>query len=160
MNTYTHTSTQTHTQTQTSTQSSDLDLICAYMGTNYFINGYDIPLKINIFHVDLPNIYNKYNVKSSAYITAYNPYSELKTIDENTNNNLSLKKLLINKNYNFIEGIGSHPSNEWEGEPSFLILGIGRDDATEIGILYKQNAILWCGNDCAPQLILCNQINS
>ena len=45
-------------------------------------------------------------------------------------------------------------SNQFEGKPSFLIIGIEYNQACDIGKHYKQNAILWCGNDCIPKLEL------
>ncbi len=130
------------------------ELIMAYMETNYFINNIKIPLKINKYNSCLQNIYNKYNVNTCAYITAYNPYSKIVDTDENIKNNESLKLLLEQNNYKYIEGFGCHPSNEWEKEYSFLIIGIEYNNACDIGKKYNQTAILWCDNDCVPNLIL------
>jgi hypothetical protein len=130
------------------------ELINAYNETNYFIDNVSIPLKINKYNSFLQTICIKYNVNTCAYITAYNPYSKQVDIDENIKNNASLKLLLEKNNYEYLEGFGCHPSNEWEKEYSFLIIGINYDDACNIGREYNQNAILWCNNDYIPKLIL------
>ena len=52
------------------------------------------------------------------------------------------------------EGMGEHPSGQWPGEPSFLILGLPLDAAKQLGARHEQNAIVWCGTDAVPQLIL------
>ena len=130
------------------------ELINAYMETDYFINNTSIPLKINKYHSYLQTIYNNYNKNTCAYITAYNPYSEQVDININIKNNESLKLLLKENNYKYIGGYGYHPSNEWEKEYSFLIIGINYDEACEIGKKYNQTAILWCDFDCIPKLIL------
>ncbi len=130
------------------------ELINAYMETNYFIDKISIPLKINKYNSFLQNIYDNNNINTCAYITAYNPYSKRVNIDKNIKNNESLKSLLDEKNYKYIEGFGSHPSNEWEKEYSFFIINIDYNSACDIGRKYNQNAILWCNDNCIPQLIL------
>ncbi len=134
------------------------DLIKAYTETNYFINDIPIPLKINKYNSFLQTIYDKYNVNTCAYITAYNPYSKQVDTDENIKNNESLKLLLEKHNYKYIEGFGHHPSNTWEKEYSFLILGIEYNNACEIGHKYNQTAILWCNYECMPNLIILNNV--
>jgi hypothetical protein len=130
------------------------ELLNAYIETNYFINNIEIPLKINKYSDFLNDIYNKYSVNSCAYITAYNPYSKQVDECENIKNNQSLKLLLEQNNYKYMEGFGNHPSNEWEKENSFLIIGIDYNNACVIGKKYNQNAILWCNKECVPNLII------
>ena len=43
---------------------------------------------------------------------------------------------------------------EWESEDSFLVLGISLEGAQELGAAYGQNAIVWCGEDAIPKLVL------
>jgi hypothetical protein len=100
------------------------ELLNAYIETNYFINNIEMPLKINKYSDFLNDIYNKYSVNSCAYITAYNPYSKEVDECENIKNNQSLKLLLEQNNYKYMEGFGYHPSNEWKKENSFFIIGI------------------------------------
>ena len=130
------------------------ELLNAYIETNYFINNIEMPLKINKYSDFLNKIYNKYSVNSCAYITAYNPYSKQVDEYENIKNNQSLKLLLERNNYKYMEGCGCHPSNKWEKENSFLIIGIDYNNACVIGKKYNQNAILYCNKECVPNLIL------
>ena len=68
---------------------------------------------------------------------------------------MNLKSLDLEKSkYLYFDGIGSDPSGEWEGEPSFLILGISKKSAKELGTKYRQNAIVWCDTDCMAELLL------
>lgn len=134
------------------------ELINAYMETDYYIYNNPHPLKINKYYPYLQTIYDNYNKNTCAYITAYNPYSEQVDIDINIKNNESLKLLLEENNYQYIGGYGYHPSNKWEKEYSFLIIGIDYNNACEIGILYNQTAILWCNGDCIPKLLLLNNL--
>jgi hypothetical protein len=128
------------------------NLINAYLETDYFINLFKNPLKIGIKNIELEYFLKLHNIKSASYITAYNPFSIKLNNIENEKRNEELCKLC--KDYKFIEGIGKHPSNEWEGEPSFLFIGMNLEKAKEIGKKYEQNAILWINADAIPQLIL------
>ncbi len=53
-----------------------------------------------------------------------------------------------------IPGVGQHPSGAWTGEPSFLVLGVSRAAAQELGRQFQQNAIIWAGSTAMPELIL------
>ena len=52
------------------------------------------------------------------------------------------------------QGEGKHPSGDWEGEASLLVLDINLEDAKAVGAKWEQNAIIWSGADGVPQLIL------
>ena len=54
----------------------------------------------------------------------------------------------------FVAGIGQHPSNQWPGEPSYLVFGLTLEAAKTLGTRLEQNAIVWNGSDGTPQLIL------
>jgi hypothetical protein len=58
------------------------------------------------------------------------------------------------QDFELVEGLGQHPINSWEGEESFLVLGISLAKASEVGRKYDQNAIVWIDTDAIPQLIL------
>lgn len=51
-------------------------------------------------------------------------------------------------------GEGKHPANDWPAEPSFLILGVDMTDAAQLGSEHDQNAVVWCGSEGVPQLLL------
>jgi len=54
----------------------------------------------------------------------------------------------------FLEGIGQHPANDWDGEASFLVFGLSLNDATTLCTQFEQNAFVWSGADAVPRLIL------
>jgi hypothetical protein len=53
-----------------------------------------------------------------------------------------------------IPGIGVHPTGEWRGEPSYLVPGLSRAAAEELGSRFEQNALIWSGADAVPELLL------
>lgn len=89
-----------------------------------------------------------------AYVTAFNPFSEQVSDQQNAEGQLSLKTELDGRGLQYLEGIGQHPSNQWPGEPSVLILGIDLEASKVLGSKYQQNAIVWAGPDAVPKLIL------
>nr|WP_231936953.1 DUF3293 domain-containing protein [Caballeronia udeis] len=133
----------------------DPDMLRAYEETHYRVLG-DTPatLHIGIANPALAELHRAYAVDCSAFVTAANPFSTLTDADANTRRQAALADELLGEGLRFIEGIGEHPSGQWPGEPSFLILGLPLDVAKQLGARHAQNAIVWCGANAVPQLIL------
>ena len=131
------------------------ETIEAYLETHYEVLG-DAPatLRPGEFNAALRALHEARHVACSAFITACNPLS--KSLDPATNAVLqkTLARELDALGFACIEGVGQHPSNQWPGEASFLVLGMTLDAAKTLGKKYDQNAIVWCGADAVPQLIL------
>ncbi len=53
-----------------------------------------------------------------------------------------------------IEGAGAAPTSGRQEEESFFALGLDLDAARDLGTRYKQDAIVWVGEDAVPKLIL------
>jgi hypothetical protein len=65
-----------------------------------------------------------------------------------------LEELIQSLHFDYIHGEGKCGDGDWDGEESFLIFGISENQASEIGKKFEQNAIVWCGKDAIPQLVL------
>jgi hypothetical protein len=138
-------------------EKSDIEpsIIAAYSQTDYRVDATPpFALRIDEASAELAVHYKKARVASCAYITAFNPYS--KQLDEARNQErlAALERELAHRGLTFIPGVGLHPSNEWPGEPSFLVMGLSLEAAKIIGRKYEQNALVWCGQDMVPRLIL------
>ena len=133
----------------------DPDTIQAYLETEYHVFG-DSPFTIRIGEPNsaLAAACKRNGAETSAYITACNPNSQ--TLDDaaNAERNNSLRSELIERKLAFIEGVGQHPFNGWPGEDSFLIFGVDLEVASDLSRRLQQNAFVWAGSDCMPQLIL------
>jgi hypothetical protein len=141
---------------QTSSPSAlDSALIEAYSATEYKVN-LDPPfaLSVGIASPGLKDLYSARRADSAAFITAYNPFSHQLSEQENALRQESLKAELIKRGLHFIPGVGEHPSGDWPGEPSFLVLGIALEAAKSLGRQFEQNAIVWCDSDAVPNLVL------
>ncbi len=131
------------------------DTIQAYRETDYRVSG-DLPLvlRINEFNKPLAALYKTNQANCCCYITACNPLSHIISDASNADRQSVLAADLESRGLIFFKGIGEHPSGKPPGEPSFLVLGIALEAAKSLGNKYEQNAIVWCGSDAVPQLIL------
>jgi hypothetical protein len=111
-------------------------------------------LQIGQANAALAALQQIHGVEASTFITAWNPCSQATSDDVNASRQRELAHELKQLGVGFFDGIGQHPSNQWPGEPGFLVLGLSLGDATSLGLRHEQNAIVWCGRDAVPQLIL------
>lgn len=133
----------------------DRSTIQAFLETHYLVRG-NVPmtLQCGVFNPALAELHKASRVESSAFITACNPFSQVVDDAVNAKLQVNLAQMLHDHNLMFIDGIGQHPSGNWLGEPSFLVLGLSMEDSKNLGIKLEQNAIIWCGPEAVPQLIL------
>jgi len=132
-------------------------LIKAYRQAQYVINlpGNPITLCIGQINSELSEFMSKEMVRTAAFITAFNPYSE----DLSEGDNEAAQRRLIADlralNVAFISGEGRDPDGRWPGEPSLLALGISIQDAETLADRYGQNGFIWVGTgDAMPSLRL------
>ena len=90
----------------------------------------------------------------SAFVTAYNPFSQALAARENAARQLALVRELDARAFAWDEGVGKHPSNSWPGETSCLVYGIALEAAKVLATRFEQNAFVWSGSDGVPRLIL------
>jgi hypothetical protein len=130
------------------------ELIEAYRSTHFNVLGpRPFTLKVGEFSRDLKELYKEHGVSSAAFLTAWNPYSELTAQSENEAAQQRLEKILEQRSFEICRGVGIDVSGGWLGEPSVLVLGISQEDAAWLGNEFRQNAIVWIGSDSIPDLI-------
>jgi hypothetical protein len=130
-------------------------MIEAYSNTDFRVEDtVSFVLKVGIQSDDLMSLYKETGNNCSAYITAWNPYSQEQSLEENKACQAALLKQLSGANFRFFAGVGQDPLGQWPGEPSVLVLGMDKNQGISVGKKYKQNAIVWMGADAIPELIL------
>ena len=138
-------------------QDSDIDppTFQSYLETLYHVHG-DTPLtlQVGVANPSLIAHYKELRVESCAYITACNPFGQSLDACVNEDLHAAFADELRQRSLKFVEGVGQHPSNRWPGEASYLIWDLSLEAAKALGIRHQQNAIIWCGRDAVPQLIL------
>ena len=125
----------------------------AYEETEYHVHGDELfTLHVGQFCPALAAAQKKYQSDCSAYVTAFNPFSEVVDDAINAERHVSLARELSRRSLSYLEGVGQHPSNKWPGEVSYLIFGLTLEAAKILGTRLGQNAIVWSGADATPQL--------
>lgn len=130
-------------------------LIQDYRDTEYRVAG-EAPFVLRIGEVSEPlrDLYRQNGCDCATYVTAHNPHSRNVGALSNTESHLRLAGELKARSLHFIEGVGVGRGGRWPGEPSFLVLALALEAARTLGCKYQQNAIVWCGQDAVPQLVL------
>jgi hypothetical protein len=130
-------------------------LLESYKSANYHVDALpSFILKIGMRSPELESIYKTSHKYTAAFITAFNPYSQELSNQENKDRNHKLEELIQSLHFDYIHGEGKCDDGDWDGEESFLIFGISENQASEIGKEFEQNAIVWCDKDAIPQLVL------
>lgn len=131
-------------------------LLAAYREAEYIVQAADarFSISIDIYSASLEALHRQYHTNSSAVITAYNPRSKRLAIEENDLALQNLEARLVALGYTLLPATGHDQRHQWPDEPGFLVLGISRDAAKKLGAQYNQNAVLYCGSNAVPELVL------
>lgn len=133
----------------------DPDTIRAYLETNYVVRGESsLILRVGQACPELAAIHRSHRVDCSAFLTAFNPFSQPLDEQENDRRHELLVQELKLRSLSVFEGYGSHPDNGWPPEASVLVPGLSLEASKSLGARLEQNAIVWSGGDAVPQLIL------
>ena len=126
----------------------------AYLETDFKVFAENsFTMKVGQYSSELNSIIKKSKHSSAAFITAYNPYSQQLSDAENVARQEQLKIEIAKRGLTAIEGIGQHPSNQWPGEPSLLVIGLSNAAAATLARQLEQNAFVWIDETSIPQLI-------
>lgn len=129
-------------------------LIHYYKTAEYHVHSTpSFTLRIGIVSVELQLLYRQHHIHSAAFITAWNPYSQPLSLKENQQRQQILQQTLDAARIAWLLGVGSNAEKTWQ-EESLLALGIGKKNARELGERFQQNAIVWCGADAVPTLLM------
>jgi hypothetical protein len=130
-------------------------MIRAYLETDYVVRGEpSVILRIGKVSSELAAIHRLHCVDCSAFLTAFNPFSQPLDEQENDRRHELLMQELKRRSLPGLEGHGSHPDNGWPPEPSVLVPGLSLEASKSLGARFEQNAIVWSGANAVPQLIL------
>ncbi len=133
----------------------DPHTVQAYLETDYIVRTEPaFTLRVGHFSDALRAFHQKYATHSSAFLTAWNPYSAILADAVNAERQVNLSKELTRRSLWAVPAVGQHPSNDWPGEESFLVPGLSLEAAKSLGMRFQQNGIVWAGADAVPQLIL------
>jgi Protein of unknown function (DUF3293) len=85
-----------------------------------------------------------HEVRTWAYITAYNPGSVAAALERNQARQRELEHAVTEAGYRFCRGEGKADDDAWPPEPSLMVFGIGEEEAAALARRFQQAAIV-CG---------------
>ncbi len=129
----------------------------AYLATEYCASTPqgEITIRIDNVHPDLDRLLESHDAKQWAFITAWNPFSEELSDEENSTRHDQLVQKVKELGYVAFEGAGVPNNTDWSPEVSLLILGIDEDTAIDIGVEFGQNAIVLGWQHEVAELVPC-----
>ena len=131
------------------------ELIKAYQSAEYHVmSAKPFILELGKRSEGLADLAKQFKVVCVTFITAHNPCSKVLSDKENAKRNDQLKQGLDKLGLTIVIGFGQDPEMTRKKEDGFVVFGLGLDAAKELGVKYQQNAIVWCGADAVPQLVL------
>lgn len=134
-------------------------LIKAYRAAHYRVDAKPpFTLTVGVFSEPLALHFQRHPCDCAAYLTACNPLGEDVGDAGNAARQAELARELASRSLQFIHGVGLDGQDEgpekWPGEASFLVFGLSLEASRALARKYEQNALIWCGKDAVPQLIL------
>lgn len=135
----------------------DQQLLNAYINTNYVVDIPRLNIRIGQKNWELSEFLIDNNIYSWAFISAWNPYSQVTDSQTNEKMHQTLCAEIKNKGLLFCEGHGISDNGAWEPEKSLFIMGITKEDAIQIAQSYRQNAIIFGSLDSLPELLICTK---
>jgi hypothetical protein len=135
------------------------DLIAAYLKTEYQVSGrVRCTLKVGEHNTALLALFEAHSVSSAAFITAWNPLSQIQTDDENRAAQKRLLRAIKTLGLTSLDGVGRASDSDW-AEDSLLVLGISLEQATALARDFRQHAFVWADGDGIPRLALVSPNN-
>src|SRR5437867_6552878 len=114
----------------------------AYETTTFTANldGTVVPIRPGARHPELDRLLSSRHVDSWAFITAWNPRSQLLSSSENDGRHEQLKRDVAELGLHAVEGHGIPADSNWLPERGLIVLGIAERDAVALGRRYGQSA--------------------
>lgn len=130
------------------------ELIAAYRNTNYCVNvhGHYFAMVVGRVSEDSKNLMKESIAQGAIFITAWNPFGKVLSLEDNQNANNSLRECLAAKKYSVFDGYGASPDGNWR-EDSFFAFPVSRPEAIELCDQYSQNAIVFIDINGIPELL-------
>ena len=133
----------------------DFTLIQAYRETDYIVQAApEFVLRIDQPCPALAAYCTRRRIAAGCVITAWNPHSQPLSQAENQARQARLEQELQQAGWQWIPAVGRHPTNGWPPEAGCFVEGMGEETAREWGRIYEQNAVVWCGEDAIPRLLM------
>ena len=132
----------------------DQHLLNAYQETIYQVLDPLISIKIGVFNPVLNAFLRENDATTWAFITAWNPKSQLLSIQANNQRQKELTQKVKKAGFTYFIGEGIGKDLNWTPEQSLFILNISKAKAVEFVRYFDQNTIVFGVQNEPPQLII------
>lgn len=108
---------------------------------------------LGVTHLELDRQYQKLGVNTLLYITAWNPFSDQLTDEENKAKQQMLVADITDLGFDIITSRSIAQSGDWPPEESIVVLGCHESTAITLSQKYRQNAVVFSDENAIPRLI-------
>lgn len=115
----------------------------------------EIRIRIGYRNARLDRLLDQHAAVCWGYVTAVNPFSQPHAAEFNRRAIAALERVIRQWGCVYFTGRGVGDDKRWPEEPSFLVLGITRDSAHELGRRFRQNAVVVGSRGGAAELLWC-----
>ena len=132
------------------------DKLAVYYAAHYSVGvgAGRFTLRIGERSPELRRLYSSDSQSCGIFITAFNPFGQIQVDAENETAHSQLGDDLGAASSCVIEGEGADAMGVWPAEKSYLALGVNEESARSLGKRWRQDAVVWVGEDATPKLII------
>ena len=133
------------------------ELHAAYLATRYCAwLGPDnaLTLRIGERNPRLATLMQAHGVAGGCFVSAWNPYSEARTPEQNADANHALEVELQQCGWTYFPGEGRGTDPAWAPEASFLVLGPDTYETAALCTGYEQHAVVVVDERAVPRLLV------
>ncbi|MBA4742120.1 MAG: DUF3293 domain-containing protein [Azoarcus sp.] len=130
-------------------------MIAAYEAAEYRVEvDPTIHLRIGQANEALARLMTDKSMTTAAFLTACNPHGQMLAAADNATRTAALGAELERFAPLVLPACGVDPAGRWPDEPGFLALGCPPAIIEALGRRHRQNAVVLCGEDAVPRLVL------
>ena len=130
------------------------ELIQAFEETDYIVfHQPNFTLRVGQNSTELDTLLNESGFECAVFITAWNPMSQPLSQERNLERQHNLLVEIQDRGFSTLPGIGQHPSNEWPGEESILVIGMQLEIGKALALAFGQLAFVYGEKGCRTRLI-------
>jgi len=135
------------------------DLRAAYERTTYWFDARPLPVAVRIGCQSraLDRMLLGRGASRWAFITAWNPGSDVRAHWYNVARQEELLRVLRRQGWQWLSAVAEGDSATWPAEPGVLILGMSAPEACRLGRRFRQNAVVVGRRGRAADLLWCHR---
>lgn len=120
------------------------DLLAAYQKTLYWIRtSPNILLRVDSVSEEARKLLEAHDAENAVILTSDNPFSEIRSTEENAYYRDQLQQDVIQSQYPFFLTVSVDPTNQWPDEHGFLVIDLPLRETYYLLTKFDQWAAVW-----------------